>query len=479
MVPTDTSENQAAVCQGRLPAASTAPVPRRKPKFYLIDHSLTKMGGHHFDSARLLLQAAVDLGFEPVLVTNCRFRDRDGFPPNWSILPLFRNTTYSSFSATAGSALSPSDPLGPSQTGDNASWWSKLVGKWNRWNQRRQALSFASACREVFRQIPAGPGDQVFIPTLSEFDLVGLSEFLRTSETATLCDWHLQFHYEFLKGPATSYGKQSSRHAAMRAHFAGVAARVGKVHWHFYSPTSALADQYTSLGIVRFQLLNHPVDSTIDSLDTMQPFRQADNSSPLRVLCAGGLRANKGSKLLKELLADLERDDFAQGEIQLWIQANRPGKLKRMAGKHSFVALRPTDEFPPASARLVHVPHPLPTDAYTRLLQQADVGLLAYDPSVYAVRCSGVLVEMLAAGRPVVVPANTWLADELRSAGDPSPGLIATGPAGFAASLREMARQRSEFRRRAQAAASSYALRHSPRRVIEQLLSNARARAAA
>ncbi|MFN0018914.1 MAG: hypothetical protein ACKVP0_11690 [Pirellulaceae bacterium] len=479
MIQPATSEKLASLRQGRLPSASTVPVPRRKPKFYLIDHSLTKMGGHHFDSARLLLRAAVDMGFEPVLATNRRLRDRDGFPADWTILPLFQDTTYSNFSATAGSANSPSDPLGPPSTDGNTPWWSKLAGKWNRWNQRRQALSFASACREVYRQIPAASGDQVLIPTLSEFDLVGLSEFLRTSEAATLCDWHLQFHYEFLKGPATSYGKQLPRHAAMQAHFAGVAARAGKVRWHFYSPTSALVDQYTSLGIVRFQLLEHPVDSTIDSRDTFQPFRPAENNSPLRVLCAGGLRANKGSSLLTELLADLERDDFAQGKIQLWIQANRPGKLKRIAGRHKIVTLRPTDDFPPASARLVHVQHPLPNDAYARLLRRADVGLLAYDPNVYAVRCSGVLVEMLAAGTPVVVPANTWLADELRSAGDPSPGLVASELAGFAASLREMANQRGEFQRRAQAAAPSYALRHSPLRVIEQLLNNARAKAAA
>jgi glycosyltransferase involved in cell wall biosynthesis len=479
MIQSATSNKLAGIRNGRFQGAGTSAMPLGKPKFYLIDHSLTNMGGHHFDSARLLLQAAVRLGFEPVLATNRRLRDREGLPADWTILPLFRNSTYSNFSATAGSAVSPSDPLGPPQTDDNGSWWSKLAGRWNRWNQRRQALSFASACREVFRQIPSAPGDQVFIPTLSEFDLVGLSEFLRTSETATLCDWHLQFHYQFLKGQVTSYGEQSSRHAAMRAHFAGVAARAGKVRWHFYSPTIGLVDQYASLGIVPFQLLEHSVDSTFDSSGTMKPSRPADNHLPLRVLCAGGLRADKGSKLLKELLADLEQDDFAQGKIQLWIQAKRPGKLKRFAGKHNFVTLQPTDNSPPGHARLVHVPHPLPTDAYARLLRRADAGLLAYDPNIYAVRCSGVLVEMLAVGTPVVVPANTWLTDELRSAGFPSPGLIATGPAGFAASLREMAMQRGEFQRRAQAAAPSYALRHSPRRVIEQLMSNARAKAAA
>lgn len=479
MTPSETSENPVGIRKRRIHHAGTSVKSSSKPKFYLIDHSLTNIGGHHFDSARLLINAAVDFGFEPVLATNRRLRDRDGLPDDWTILPLFTYTVYSDHSATAGAASFPADPLGPLVVAENAFWWSKLAGKWTRWNQRRQAMSFAAACCEVFRQIPPSPGDQAFIPTLSEFDLVGLSELLRTSEAAKTCEWHLQFHYQFLKGLVTSYAEQSAQHVAMRAQFAAAASRAGNARWHFYSPTQALVDQYASLGVVPFQLLDHPVGSTSETLSVRESTRLAGNKSPMRVLCAGGLRVDKGSRLLSDLLADLERDDFAKGTIQLWIQAKRPGKLKRFAGKHSFVTLDPTDATPPDDARLVHVPHPLPTDAYSRLLRRAEVGLLAYDPNVYAARCSGVLVEMLASGTPVVVPENTWLADELRSAGIPMPGLIATGPAGFAASLREMARQRGEFQRRAQEAAPNYARRHSPRRVLEQLLSNAGAQAAA
>src|SRR6187431_2482173 len=121
MIQSATSNKLAGIRSGRFQRAGTSAMPPGKPKFYLIDHSLTNMGGHHFDSARLLLQAAVHLGFEPVLATNRRLRDRDSLPADWTILPLFRNTTYSNFSATAGSAESPSDPLGLPHTNDNGS----------------------------------------------------------------------------------------------------------------------------------------------------------------------------------------------------------------------------------------------------------------------------------------------------------------------------------------------------------------------
>lgn len=473
------SDDAAEIRKRRILQANASAKSGGRPKLYLIDHSLTNIGGHHFDSARLLLQAAIELGLEPVLAANRRLRDREGLPAGLTILPLFKHTVYNSNSATAGSATSPSDPLGALSVRPNATWWRKLSERWTHWRQRQQALAFAAACREVFRQVPPAPGDQVFIPTLSEFDLVGLSEFLRTDGNATPCEWHLQFHYPFLKGPAASFDSQSARHRAMRAHFSSIASRAGQVLWHFYAPTNGLVEQYASLGIVPFQLLEHPVDSKSELTGGDETSRQNDAAGPLRVLCAGGLRADKGSSQLRELLKDLERDNFAAGAIQLWVQAKRPGKLKRIAGNHKFMTLDPSGALPPNDAKLVHVPHPLPTDAYVRLLRRADVGLLAYDSNFYSVRCSGVLVELLAAGIPVIVPENTWLAEELKSAGDPTPGIIASGPAGFAASLREMAKQRSQYRQRALSAAPNYARRHSAQRVIEQLLSSAPARAAA
>ncbi len=38
---------------------------------------------------------------------------------------------------------------------------------------------------------------------------------------------------------------------------------------------------------------------------------------------------------------------------------------------------------------------------------------MLYDPTRYYARCSGVLLEMLCAGVPVLVPAGGWLADQI------------------------------------------------------------------
>ena len=57
---------------------------------------------------------------------------------------------------------------------------------------------------------------------------------------------------------------------------------------------------------------------------------------------------------------------------------------------------------------------PLSTEAYKDLLLGSHITLLPYDQSEYSARRSGILAESLAAGIPVIVPADTWLSRQLR-----------------------------------------------------------------
>jgi hypothetical protein len=57
---------------------------------------------------------------------------------------------------------------------------------------------------------------------------------------------------------------------------------------------------------------------------------------------------------------------------------------------------------------------PLPTEAYWRQLEAADVVLLLYDPSRYRSQISGVLMDALAAGCFPIVSDDTWMAHVVR-----------------------------------------------------------------
>lgn len=55
----------------------------------------------------------------------------------------------------------------------------------------------------------------------------------------------------------------------------------------------------------------------------------------------------------------------------------------------------------------------LPSDQYYQLLYSADVVLLPYRRSIYVTRTSGVFMETVAAGKPVIATFDTWMSDQI------------------------------------------------------------------
>lgn len=66
-----------------------------------------------------------------------------------------------------------------------------------------------------------------------------------------------------------------------------------------------------------------------------------------------------------------------------------------------------------ADVPFLSLPHPLERDAYHELIRGTDLGLFLHDSRRYLAQCSGVLHEMLAAGKPVIVPGGSWLASQI------------------------------------------------------------------
>jgi glycosyltransferase involved in cell wall biosynthesis len=109
----------------------------------------------------------------------------------------------------------------------------------------------------------------------------------------------------------------------------------------------------------------------------------------------------------------------------------------------------------------------LDTETYHRWLSMADVGLFLYEPARYVARCSGVLLEMLARGIPVIVPDDCWLAHQVRMAGGHrSIGFIYQDRAEIPDLMRQFAKRREEIQSRAKAYAATIAERHNGRNTL-------------
>ncbi|MBZ5637128.1 MAG: hypothetical protein LAO51_00070 [Acidobacteriia bacterium] len=382
------------------------------PRLYVLDHSLVDLGGHHYEYDLHVLRAAEQAGWEPVLGSHVRCRAREHLPANWAVAPVFHFDMYSKHTVLFGRSRLPVNPFlggAPEDRGGRSSARKRLDAWKVRWRQRRRLRLFARSCRRLFERFPPGPGDQVFLPTISEFDLVGLAEFLRSYRHARVPDWHAQFHFGFLEGRVPEYDGQSELLHAMRAHFEHVRALIPEVRLHLYATTPQLASQYELLGVFPCRPLAYPVNPALAERPAGDP------AGPVRVVCAGGVRDEKGTHHLRRVVEDLARDDFFGGRLQLWVQAERVDQIPH-GGASSPVSADPGDRTVPGGTRIVHVRHPLPLDEYLRLIAAADVGLFLYDERRYAARLSAILVEMLSAGASVVVPAGCWLSDEVAEA---------------------------------------------------------------
>ena len=150
---------------------------------------------------------------------------------------------------------------------------------------------------------------------------------------------------------------------------------------------------------------------------------------PLTMVCPGGIRREKGQQsYLQTLVNDLWSSHLSNGKLKLLVQRAAPKwpskvhkvdlklptdsqKSKELAG-----ATSDTTALAPFNQPVEYAQHPLPNDEYADLIRSADIGLLYYDGRTYYSRRAGVLGELLACGKPVIVSSGSWLSDQLEEA---------------------------------------------------------------
>jgi len=398
------------------------------PKFVLIDHSLKDLGGHHYPYAYSVLSAAERCGWEPVLAVNRRFAQRAALPAAWRVHALYAHASYSRHTLDT-QARQPGDaPASTGTPGAAEAARARLRNWWRERARRRLARHFSRDCARLFEREALQAGDLVFVGTVSELDLLGLSAFLGKSGIGADCDWHLQFHFGIYVGREPDYAAQSHGATLMRTAMAQALRQSGPQRLHFYCTTEQLTSQYRRLGVAPFETLPYPVH---ELFRPREPGAGDAPDAPLRIACLGHSRREKGYGQLPHVLRELWRDWFAPRRAQLVLQTHRGAQRRALealvaaldaAAAASSPRATPVPARPPApaSARapapapvLDFAAFPLPLAAYARLLCGADVGLLLYDSTRYYARCSGVLLEMLCAGVPVLVPAGGWLAAQI------------------------------------------------------------------
>ena len=160
-----------------------------------------------------------------------------------------------------------------------------------------------------------------------------------------------------------------------------------------------------------FRFVEPVADSLNPPLGELESSAESGFRKPLRFTCPGELRREKKQvEYLQPLVDQIWESHLATGNVQIVVQRPAPKWPK----KKSKIEL----ELPRADGELLHpvieyAAHPLAKSDYINLIKSSDCGLLFYDSRVYYSRRAGVLGELLSAGKPVIVPAGSWLADQI------------------------------------------------------------------
>lgn len=365
-------------------------------KFILIEHSLRDLGGHYYTYAYSILKAAEKAGFQPVLAANQSFRDTQALPGNWQVHAIFPHRS-SWIPAYGTESIQRTDKDGPL-----ARWKSNVRRAFRTRKRLRLAKHFAAATQTLLRRVSVGEGDHVFVSTASDIDLEGLSLLLHSNPATAVADWHLQFHHPIFRGREPDYPAQSATRAAVRSAFVQALARIPSHRIHLHCTTQQLTAQYEFLDVAPFRTLPYAIHALFSKRSAARK-----TALPARIACLGHTRMEKGYGQLPTLISELWDRYLGTGRAQLILQTGRAGLRKSL---NQLVSKLGQSSATPA---LSYSPSPLDLEKYAALVHSIDVGLLLYDGERYYARCSGVLLEMLIAGVPVVVPAGSWLSEQI------------------------------------------------------------------
>ncbi|HVX12973.1 MAG TPA: glycosyltransferase [Pirellulales bacterium] len=463
-------------------------------KFVLIDHSISGVGGHYYEYAARVLQAAAESGYEPVLATNRKFRDPGPLP--WQVVRAYRydffepgppkllTTTKSWLAARRrllarwkyrlmfsrvgllwlkkregaidgaissrrllvaavaaemclyclrmaralgrlSLAIMPLEPYvrnvfraGRQLLATAAGPWRALLANgsfvWRQAHCWRKRGAFAADSVRLFQTVSLDHGDLVFIPTLAEADMLGLLTLFRANPDTAKASWHLIFRRNIYQGREPEFAGQDESLRPLRNAFRQFQAQLSGQRVYFYTDTDPLTVQYNRLGAASFRTVPIPVaadyraEADAASVDYNAASRRASEHS-LHVVYIGDARTEKGYHWLPHLVGD----SFAAGlPVRFTFQSN----FNIPQGEPAPAVARTQLEALPPSHRVELLKHPLASEPYRRLLLDSDVVVIPYDRDNYYARSSGIFAEALVAGKPVIVPAGTWMATELSAA---------------------------------------------------------------
>lgn len=203
------------------------------------------------------------MGFETVVAANEKL-DHDAHFPNVVLHRSFKNTVYQRDSYLAGLRQLKRCKFDlvdlPASSGKH---WRDLKNFYRRrQSQLRRAKlirQFADDCRRFFSNHILTESDHVFFTTVSELEMLGLTQYLASDPETILPVWHLQFHFNLFDGRTPEYASQSAVENLTKACFTSAFEQLACHRVRCHTTSIALAQQYNRMKVCDVTPLPYPV----------------------------------------------------------------------------------------------------------------------------------------------------------------------------------------------------------------------------
>lgn len=370
--------------------------PALKRRFLMIDPSITDFRGHYHHYALHCLRAADGMGYDTVLATNRRNQTESDFP--WRVVPAYRNDFWSNykydsvinyvyerflasnFKVQMSMALRFLGPLVIRRILDSGS-----------------IAQFADDTASLLGELgPGGDGDVVFVPTAGLTELLGVAELSRRGGAAPGGAWHLLFRTTIHVGSPYGHSFTYVKLRLLRMAFARFLQR-SRLRSFLWTDSDQLTSEYNLIS---------DAFSTLPIPHTEPRPAEDPGRSPLTVSYLGDARSEKGYQHLPHAVRDVWESHVRTGAVRFVIQSN----YNLPDGEPATVVARSQLEAAAEPGILDLITEPMDPDRYAEVLAGSDALLLPYDPVNYYARSSGICVEALARGTPVIAPAGSWIA---------------------------------------------------------------------
>lgn len=499
-------------------------------KFIIIDHSLSNLQGHYYECSISVAEAVQKQGYTAIIVTNKSFSS-DLYPENIKIIPEFEVDWLNNYNRQLSSLQNQINNFTETLinfnwqniiqnyqqkityqifklklTKPNAKLFlEKLEGSTSRligWIKKDISLiqyipltntfwgllkiiwglirfpfnillkslltiwlklfaikpkTFQQSLVDILQQIQPNSEDHIFIHTLSIEQLEDLLNILVNSEQNHLPQYHIMLRRD-IDDPLVKNAQGMGIRACLNQFYRS---QLFPNKVRFYTDTLPLIERYNSLSPVQF--LEIPVPFRQEKLLKFLelPLDKEENNL-IHLVYLGDARTEKGYLYLPQIIEQLWAEYFATNKVKITIQSN----FNIDNGEIGILATRlKLEQYPEKQVKIIK--KAMKAEEYYQLLASADVVIIPYNTNSYYYRTSGVLIESLAVGKPVIVPANSWLATQV----DETRAGIYQQPEDISKIIIKVISNLQQYQNNAQAFSWNWRQKHSPNYLISCLLS--------